>query len=90
MVRTNRDPRMNGKYIFADLAGPVFLAEENAGKWSKTLVNGLECAPDSPVSCTPKRGAILSFGEMRLGDIVFGDDKGSVFRFVEPARCAGR
>ena len=87
VVRTDRDPRMENKYIFADLAGPLYIAQEsppNSGQWTKSRIETL-CS-SSALPCTA-RGSILSFGEMLNGDIVFGNDAGSIFRFVEPEKC---
>lgn len=87
VVRGGKNPNLIGKYIFADIAGPTFLAQESpvgSGQWKHSKV-GLICASTSPFPCD--RGAILSFGEMLTGDIIFGDDDGNIFRFIEPVRC---
>jgi len=88
VIRTNRDARTAGKYIFSDLSGPKFLANEDppgSGQWAKSQV-GVDCSTESVIDCV-QPGSIYSFGEMASGDILYGDGDGNVFRLVEPSKC---
>jgi hypothetical protein len=90
VVRTSRDPRLRAKYLFADLSGPVLLAEESppsSGQWTFGHVS-LQCSASSPLPCQGDGpGSIYSFGEMLSGDILIADDSGSLYRVIEPSKC---
>ena len=88
VIRNNRDTRLTGKYIFADISGAIFLAEESppdSGQWVYGRIQSA-CSSLSPHPCQGL-GSLYSFGEMHDGDIVMAGVSGSVFRIIEPSKC---
>ncbi|XP_031494725.1 HIPL1 protein-like [Nymphaea colorata] len=94
--RSNTDPCMYGRYLYADLyASALWASIENpsgSGKFNNTMIP-FNCAADSPISCTytsgnplPTVGIIYSFGEDNSKDIYLLTNNG-VYRVVPPSRC---
>ncbi|XVF09175.1 hypothetical protein REPUB_Repub07fG0069000 [Reevesia pubescens] len=94
--RSNTDPCMYGRYLYADLyAGAIWAATEdpeNSGNFSTSSIP-FGCARDSPIQCTsvPESalaalGYVFSFGEDNSKDIYLLSNSG-VYRVVPPSRC---
>ncbi|CAN6476334.1 unnamed protein product [Victoria cruziana] len=94
--RSNTDPCMYGRYLYADLYASALWASiedpSGSGKFNSTMIP-FNCAADSPIPCkyTPKNplptvGIIYSFGEDNNKDIYLLTNDG-VYRVVPPSRC---
>ncbi|RYR75471.1 hypothetical protein Ahy_A01g000006 isoform B [Arachis hypogaea] len=97
MYRSNTDPCMYGRYLYADLYSvAVWEATEdpvNSGNFSKSRIP-FSCSHDSPIKCDPEPGTslpaigyIYSFGEDNNKDVYILTSKG-VYRVVRPSRCS--
>ncbi|XP_022738868.1 HIPL1 protein-like isoform X2 [Durio zibethinus] len=94
--RSNTDPCMYGRYLYADLYGGAIWAAtenpENSGNFSTSSIP-FGCARDSPIQCTtvPESalaalGYIYSFGQDNSKEIYLLTSSG-VYRVVPPSRC---
>ncbi|KAL4362302.1 hypothetical protein GQ457_04G016650 [Hibiscus cannabinus] len=94
--RSNTDPCMYGRYLYADLySGAIWAATEdpeNSGNFSTSTVQ-FGCAKDSPLQCSSVPGSenaalgyIFSFGQDNSKDIYLLTSSG-VYRVVPPSRC---
>ncbi|GAV66717.1 GSDH domain-containing protein [Cephalotus follicularis] len=94
--RSQTDPCMYGRYIYADLyAGAVWAASEtpeNSGSFTSSKIP-FGCAHNSPIQCSsvpgstlPALGYIFSFGEDNRKDIFILASSG-VYRVARPSRC---
>ncbi|MBA0637362.1 hypothetical protein Godav_021919 [Gossypium davidsonii] len=94
--RSNTDPCMYGRYLYADLySGAIWAATEdpeNSGNFSTSTIR-FGCARDSPLQCSsvpgsdlPALGYIFSFGQDNSKDIYLLTSSG-VYRVVPPSRC---
>ncbi|KAF5730111.1 hypothetical protein HS088_TW20G00481 [Tripterygium wilfordii] len=94
--RSNTDPCMYGRYLYADLYGSDIWAgtetPENSGNFTSGKIP-FSCAHDSPIQCTsvagsdlPSLGYVFSFGEDNQKDIYLLANSG-VYRIVRPSRC---
>ncbi|KAK8694983.1 hypothetical protein V6N13_072526 [Hibiscus sabdariffa] len=94
--RSNTDPCMYGRYLYADLyAGAIWAATEdpeNSGNFSTSTIP-FSCARDSPLQCStvPESalaalGYIYSFGQDNSKDIYLLTSSG-VYRVATPSRC---
>ncbi|RYR32066.1 hypothetical protein Ahy_B01g057060 isoform B [Arachis hypogaea] len=97
MYRSNTDPCMYGRYLYADLYSvAVWEATEdpvNSGNFSKSRIP-FSCSHDSPIKCDPVPGTslpalgyIYSFGEDNNKDVYILASEG-VYRVVRPSRCS--
>ncbi|XP_065876827.1 HIPL1 protein-like isoform X2 [Euphorbia lathyris] len=95
--RSQTDPCMYGRYLYADLyAGGMWTGTEtpeNSGNFTSNRIP-FSCAKDSPIQCTsvpgsslPSLGYIFSFGEDNQKDIYILASSG-VYRVVRPSRCS--
>ncbi|KAK9104835.1 hypothetical protein Scep_021679 [Stephania cephalantha] len=95
--RTQTDPCMYGRYIYADLyANYLWAAKEtpeDSGNFTSNLIP-FSCARDSPIQCTmtsgsslPALGYIYSFSEDNRKDLFVLASSG-VYRVVRPSRCS--
>ncbi|GMI78205.1 hypothetical protein like AT1G74790 [Hibiscus trionum] len=94
--RSNTDPCMYGRYLYADLyAGAIWAATEdpeNSGNFSTSTIP-FSCARDSALQCStvPESslaalGYIYSFGQDNSKDIYLLTSSG-VYRVAAPSRC---
>ncbi|GMI78247.1 hypothetical protein like AT1G74790 [Hibiscus trionum] len=94
--RSNTDPCMYGRYLYADLySGAIWAATEdpeNSGNFSSSTIQ-FGCARDSPLQCSSVPGSdnaalgyIFSFGQDNSKDIYLLTSSG-VYRVVPPSRC---
>ncbi|XP_022727602.1 HIPL1 protein-like isoform X2 [Durio zibethinus] len=94
--RSNTDPCMYGRYLYADLySGAIWAATEdpeNSGNFSTSSIP-FGCARDSPIQCStvPESalaalGYTFSFGQDNSKDIYLLTSSG-VYRVVPPSRC---
>ncbi|CAK7322905.1 unnamed protein product [Dovyalis caffra] len=94
--RSQTDPCMFGRYLYADLyAGAMWAGTEtpeNSGNFTSTKIP-FSCGRDSPIQCTsvpgsalPSLGYIFSFGEDNRKDNFILASSG-VYRVVRPSRC---
>ncbi|MBA0707664.1 hypothetical protein Golax_019693 [Gossypium laxum] len=95
--RSNTDPCMYGRYLYADLyAGAIWAATEdpeNSGNFSTNTIP-FSCARDSPLECSTvpastlaALGYIYSFGQDNSKDIYLLTSSG-VYRVAAPSRCS--
>ncbi|KAB2089716.1 hypothetical protein ES319_A03G080400v1 [Gossypium barbadense] len=95
--RSNTDPCMYGRYLYADLyAGAIWAATEdpeNSGNFSTNTIP-FACARDSPLECSTvpastlaALGYIYSFGQDNSKDIYLLTSSG-VYRVAAPSRCS--
>ncbi|PKU82485.1 HIPL1 protein [Dendrobium catenatum] len=96
VYRSNTDPCLNGRFVYADLYGEAMWAGiENpklSGIYNSTKLP-FSCAKDTPIACEtiegsslPSMGIVYSFAEDNDGEIYILASKG-VFRLVRPSRC---
>ncbi|KAK8952691.1 HIPL1 protein [Platanthera guangdongensis] len=96
VYRSNTDPCLYGRYLYADLYGLAVWAgiesPEDSGNYNSTLLT-FGCTKDTPIACDsvensplPSVGIIYSFAEDTAKDVYFLASKG-VYRIVEPGRC---
>ncbi|PKA52552.1 HIPL1 protein [Apostasia shenzhenica] len=96
VYRSNADPCLYGRYLYADLYGEVMWAgteiPEESGKYNSSRLP-FNCAKDSPVACDtvegsplPSLGLVYSFSEDNSKDVYILTSKG-VYRVVRPSRC---
>lgn len=96
VYRSQTDPCMFGRYLFADLYATSIWqgteTPENSGNYSTTQLR-FNCATDSPIACDYKQGVsipslqlIFSFGEDKHRDVFILASSG-VYRVVPPSRC---
>ncbi|KAK8954065.1 HIPL1 protein [Platanthera zijinensis] len=96
VYRSDTDPCLTGRYIYADLFGEAVWAgienPESSGIYNTTKLP-FACAKDSPIACEsvegsplPSLGIVYSFAEDSDGEIYVLASKG-VFRVVRPSRC---
>ncbi|XP_058073848.1 HIPL1 protein-like [Magnolia sinica] len=94
--RSETDPCMTGRYLYADLYAGFMWAgtesPENSGNFNSTSIP-FSCAQDSPMPCTsvpgtslPSLGYIFSYGEDNRKDVYLLTSMG-VYRVVRPSRC---
>ncbi|OMO61518.1 Soluble quinoprotein glucose/sorbosone dehydrogenase [Corchorus olitorius] len=94
--RSQTDPCMYGRYLYADLySGAIWAASENpenSGNFSSSTIS-FACAKDTPIQCSsvpesalPALGYIFSFGQDNSKDIYLLASSG-VYRVVPPSRC---
>ncbi|MED6216870.1 hipl1 protein [Stylosanthes scabra] len=97
MYRSNTDPCMYGRYLYADLYSVAVWAAtelpENSGNFSSSKIS-FSCSHDSPIQCDsvpgstlPALGYIYSFGEDNNKDVYILASTG-VYRVVRPSRCS--
>uniref|UniRef100_A0A1J3G9H1 HIPL1 protein n=1 Tax=Noccaea caerulescens TaxID=107243 RepID=A0A1J3G9H1_NOCCA len=99
--RSSTDPCLYGTYLYADLyAGVIWGGAETpvgSGNFTSFLIP-LQCASDSPISCSsetepssssssPLLGFVFSFGEDNNKDIYLLASTG-LYRIVRPSRCS--
>ncbi|XP_007037171.2 PREDICTED: HIPL1 protein isoform X2 [Theobroma cacao] len=95
--RSNTDPCMYGRYLYADLySGALWAATEdpgNSGNFSTSTIP-FGCARKSPIQCSTvpdsalaALGYIYSFGQDNSKDIYLLTSSG-VYRVVPPSRCS--
>ncbi|XP_022994579.1 HIPL1 protein-like [Cucurbita maxima] len=94
--RSNTDPCLYGRYLYADLyASAIWAGTETPKNSGNFTTNDIpfSCAPDSPIPCSstpgsplPALGYVFSFGEDNDKDIYVLTSSG-VYRFVPPSRC---
>ncbi|CAN0900747.1 HIPL1 protein [Linum grandiflorum] len=94
--RSQTDPCMYGKYLYADLyASSMWTGmetPESSGNFTASTIP-FSCAKDSPIPCTsvpgsdfPSLGYIFSFGQDNRNDVYLLASSG-VYRVVPPSRC---
>ncbi|XP_057843332.2 HIPL1 protein isoform X2 [Cryptomeria japonica] len=96
LSRSNQDPCLYGRYLYADLyAANMWAGIENpigSGNFSSTAVN-FNCSAKSPIPCLyaaqtkyPTLNYIFSFGEDTRKDVYLLASNG-VYRVVHPSDC---
>lgn len=96
VYRSETDPCMTGRYIYADLyAGAMWTGTEtpeNSGNYSSKIIP-FGCSKESPMPCEKVPGSeapllqyIYSFGEDINKDVFLLTGKG-VYRVVAPSKC---
>ncbi|CAL1367993.1 unnamed protein product [Linum trigynum] len=96
IYRSQTDPCMSGRYLYADLyASNVWAGTETPEDSGNFTANSIpfSCAKDSPIPCTtvsgsdtPSLGYIFSFGQDNNNDVFLLASSG-VYRVVPPSRC---
>ncbi len=74
----NLESALSGKYIFADLIGPLFVGTESpagSGKFAYVRVSW-GCSKSSPIECPNTTGMIYSMAEDNQGELYFLTDSG--------------
>ncbi|XP_057519814.1 HIPL1 protein isoform X1 [Amaranthus tricolor] len=94
--RSETDPCMYGRYLYADLYGGAIWEGTEFPKDSGNFTTSLlpfSCASDSPIKCSsvpgssrPALGYVFSFGE-DLKKNVYVLTSNGVYRVVRPSRC---
>ncbi|KAG0481925.1 hypothetical protein HPP92_010009 [Vanilla planifolia] len=96
VYRSNIDPCLSGRFLYADLYGEAMWAgteaPEDSGIYNSTNLP-FACSKDSPIACDdvedstlPSLGILYSFAQDNNMDLYVLASKG-VYRVVSPSRC---